>query len=177
MQRDGSTAHRPEPLRPTGIPACRTRCIIREPCSSAGGAGDTERDIDMAFASLVDMRADALVVAPDALFASHVHQLVAVAARHSIPTLYWRREFAEADAAVWRGYLRSVKVAARCCCSRPASRPRRSQFYRTVTTNHRLGSAQLTERGNWFARTLLCQGTTANSESVCFGSCSTAPTK
>jgi len=59
MQRDGSTAHRPEPLRPTGIPACRTRCIIREPCSSAGGAGDTERDIDMAFASLVDMRADA----------------------------------------------------------------------------------------------------------------------
>src|SRR5262249_11164607 len=33
----------------------------------------------------------------------------------------------------------------------------------TVTTNHRFGSAQLTERGNWFARTLLCQGTTANS--------------
>jgi hypothetical protein len=28
----------------------------------------------------------------------------------------------------------------------------------TVTTNHRFGSAQLTERGNWFARTLLCQG-------------------
>jgi hypothetical protein len=25
----------------------------------------------------------------------------------------------------------------------------------TVTTNHRFGSAQLTERGNWFARTLL----------------------
>jgi hypothetical protein len=25
----------------------------------------------------------------------------------------------------------------------------------TVTTNRRLGSAQLTERGNWFARTLL----------------------
>src|SRR5262249_37714023 len=28
----------------------------------------------------------------------------------------------------------------------------------TVTTNHRFGSAQLTERGNWFARTLPCQG-------------------
>src|SRR5262249_38953378 len=39
----------------------------------------------------------------------------------------------------------------------------------TVTTNHRFGSAQLTERGNWFARTLLCQGATANSESVRFG--------
>src|SRR5262249_34208306 len=29
----------------------------------------------------------------------------------------------------------------------------------TVSTNHRFGSARLTERGNWFARTLLCQGT------------------
>jgi hypothetical protein len=46
-----------------------------------------------------------------------------------------------------------------------------------VTTNHRFGSARLTERGNWFARTLLCQGTTANSESVRFGSCSPVPTR
>src|SRR5262245_46155320 len=47
----------------------------------------------------------------------------------------------------------------------------------TVTTNHRFGSARLTKRGNWFARTLLCQGTTANSESVRFGSCSPVPTR
>jgi putative tryptophan/tyrosine transport system substrate-binding protein len=56
----------------------------------------TERDIDLAFASLIDMRANALVVAPDALFATQAHQLVALAARHAIPTLYWRREFAKA---------------------------------------------------------------------------------
>jgi putative ABC transport system substrate-binding protein len=56
----------------------------------------TERDIDAAFASLIDMRASALVVAPDALFATQARQLVALAARHSIPALYWRREFAEA---------------------------------------------------------------------------------
>jgi hypothetical protein len=31
----------------------------------------------------------------------------------------------------------------------------------TVTKTHRLGSAQLTERGNWFARTLLHDGDTA----------------
>jgi hypothetical protein len=37
----------------------------------------------------------------------------------------------------------------------------------TVTTNHRIGSARLTERGNWFARTLLCDGTA--------GTCSPAP--
>ena len=41
----------------------------------------------------------------------------------------------------------------------------------TVATNHQFGSARLTERGNWFARTLLCLGTTAKSESVRFGSC------
>jgi hypothetical protein len=31
----------------------------------------------------------------------------------------------------------------------------------TVNTNHQFGSARLTERGNWFARTLICQPTTA----------------
>ena len=56
----------------------------------------TERDIEAAFARLIDMRADALVVAPDALFATQAHQLVALAARHAIPTLYWRRELVEA---------------------------------------------------------------------------------
>jgi hypothetical protein len=39
----------------------------------------------------------------------------------------------------------------------------------TVTTNHRIGSARLTERGNWFARTLLCDRTA--------GTCSPAPTR
>jgi ABC-type uncharacterized transport system substrate-binding protein len=56
----------------------------------------TERDIETAFARLIDLRADALVVAPDALFATQARQLVALAARHAIPTLYWRREFVEA---------------------------------------------------------------------------------
>jgi putative ABC transport system substrate-binding protein len=56
----------------------------------------TERDIDAAFASLVDMQAAALVVAPHALFATQAHQLIALAARHAIPALYWRREFAQA---------------------------------------------------------------------------------
>jgi putative ABC transport system substrate-binding protein len=56
----------------------------------------TAVDIDAAFARLTDMRVDALLVAPDPLFATQAHQLVALAARHAIPTLYWRREFAEA---------------------------------------------------------------------------------
>jgi putative ABC transport system substrate-binding protein len=56
----------------------------------------TEREIDAAFARLTDVRADALVVAPDALFATQARQLVALAERHAIPTLYWRREFVQA---------------------------------------------------------------------------------
>jgi putative ABC transport system substrate-binding protein len=58
-------------------------------------AGD-ERGIDTAFARLIEMQANALVVAPHALFATQTRQLVALAVRHAIPALYWRREFAEA---------------------------------------------------------------------------------
>src|SRR5262249_17647951 len=44
----------------------------------------------------------------------------------------------------------------------------------TKTRNNRFGSAQLTERGNWLARTLVCLVTTENLESVRFGRCSPA---
>jgi len=54
------------------------------------------RDIDAAFARLVEMRADALLVATDAFFFNRAPQLVVLAARHAIPTLYSRREFAAA---------------------------------------------------------------------------------
>jgi putative ABC transport system substrate-binding protein len=42
------------------------------------------------------MRADALLVATDAFFFTPAPQLVVLAARHAIPTLYSRREFAAA---------------------------------------------------------------------------------
>jgi putative ABC transport system substrate-binding protein len=53
----------------------------------------SEREIGDAFGRLIDLRADALVVAPHALFATQAPQLIALAARHAMPTLYWRREF------------------------------------------------------------------------------------
>jgi len=56
----------------------------------------TIRDIDVAFARLVEMRADALSVAGDPFFFNRAAQLVVLAARHTIPTLYARREFAAA---------------------------------------------------------------------------------
>jgi putative tryptophan/tyrosine transport system substrate-binding protein len=53
----------------------------------------TVRDIDAAFATLAQMRADALLVATDAFFFTRVTQFVVLSARHAIPTLYSRREF------------------------------------------------------------------------------------
>jgi putative ABC transport system substrate-binding protein len=48
----------------------------------------TEREIDAAFASLVQRRADALVVQAQPLFNSRRDQIIALAARHAIPATY-----------------------------------------------------------------------------------------
>ena len=55
----------------------------------------TERDLDTAFSVLIRARASVLVVADDALFINRRERLVDLAARHSIPAIYGRREFAE----------------------------------------------------------------------------------
>ncbi len=56
----------------------------------------TEREIDTAFATLVQLRAGALVIGPDAFFASRNEQLAALALRHAVPTIYEYRAFAAA---------------------------------------------------------------------------------
>ena len=52
----------------------------------------TTGDIDAAFASIVQARAEALLVAPGAFFAFHRDQIIALAARHAIPASYADRE-------------------------------------------------------------------------------------
>ncbi len=54
----------------------------------------TERDFDTVFPTLLQMRAGALVIATDPFFLDRRNQLVELTARHAIPTIYGRREFA-----------------------------------------------------------------------------------
>ncbi len=56
----------------------------------------TNSEIDTAFASLVQKRADALLVSSEGFFTNRRVQLVTLAARHAVPAIYHVREFAEA---------------------------------------------------------------------------------
>jgi putative ABC transport system substrate-binding protein len=56
----------------------------------------SERDFDMAFATLAQQRADALLIAGNALFTGQRDRLVALAARYALPTIYPLREFVAA---------------------------------------------------------------------------------
>jgi putative ABC transport system substrate-binding protein len=53
----------------------------------------SERDFEPGFLALVQQRAGALVVAADALFLSQRNQLIFLAAKHAIPTMYNLREY------------------------------------------------------------------------------------
>jgi len=71
----------------------------------------TEGEIDSAFASLVELHADAILVLGDVFFSSQREQLVALASRHGVPAIYAWSYVAEAgglisyginNVAVWR---------------------------------------------------------------------------
>jgi putative ABC transport system substrate-binding protein len=56
----------------------------------------TPPDIDKAFDSLSERRVGALLLGADAFYGGRVQQFVSLAARHKLPAMYYRREFAEA---------------------------------------------------------------------------------
>jgi hypothetical protein len=76
----------------------------------------SESDFEAAFATLAQLRADALLVAVDQLFDSHPRQLVALATRYAVPAVYNLREFVAVGANELRRQHR------RCL---PARSPRR----------------------------------------------------
>jgi putative tryptophan/tyrosine transport system substrate-binding protein len=56
----------------------------------------SERELDRAFAAVLQLRAGALVINADAFFNSRSKQLAELALRHAVPAFYQYREFAAA---------------------------------------------------------------------------------
>jgi len=63
----------------------------------------TEGEIDIAFASLVQLRAGAVLIVTDTFFTGWRDQLVALAARYAIPAIYDIRDFAAAGGLISYG--------------------------------------------------------------------------
>ena len=63
----------------------------------------TESEIDDAFASLVQLRTDGLIVSPNAFFVSRRELLVVLASHYAIPAIYPRRQFAIAGGLISYG--------------------------------------------------------------------------
>jgi putative ABC transport system substrate-binding protein len=59
-------------------------------------AASTSGEIDTAFESMVQKRADALLIGTNAFFASRWVQLATLAARHALPAIHFTRQFVEA---------------------------------------------------------------------------------
>ena len=56
----------------------------------------TEREIDVAFATLAQLRPGGLVIAPESFFNSRSEQLATLTVRHAMPAIYSYREFVAA---------------------------------------------------------------------------------
>jgi putative ABC transport system substrate-binding protein len=75
----------------------------------------TNREIDAAFASVVRMRADGLLVSPALVFDNHRNELTTLAAYHRVPAIYFNRDFVEAGGLMsygtsWTDQFRLVGV-------------------------------------------------------------------
>jgi putative ABC transport system substrate-binding protein len=57
---------------------------------------NTEGDLNRAFATFIELKADAVFVSLDAFFLNRRDQLVGLAMRHKIPAIYFAREFVSA---------------------------------------------------------------------------------
>jgi ABC-type uncharacterized transport system substrate-binding protein len=81
-----------------------TDAVVKDLQASASALGlpieilraSNGREIDAAFANLVQKPGGALLVAPDAFFVSRRAQIITLATRHALPAIYYARDFAEA---------------------------------------------------------------------------------
>jgi putative ABC transport system substrate-binding protein len=68
----------------------------------------TAEEIDTAFASLVQLQVGALLVDPDGFFNSRREQLLALASRHAVPTVYPRRQYVAAGGLISYGAVETA---------------------------------------------------------------------
>jgi putative ABC transport system substrate-binding protein len=81
----------------------QSQSVIAEVQTAASAVGvqveihtvTVNRDINTAFAGLVEKQSDGLLISPDPLFTNRLVQLATLAARHAMPTIYALREFAD----------------------------------------------------------------------------------
>jgi putative ABC transport system substrate-binding protein len=73
----------------------------------------SERDLEAISETLREQKLGALVVNPNPMFYSIREQIVALAARHAIPTIYYTRDYAVSGGLM--SYGASVRDAAREC--------------------------------------------------------------
>jgi putative tryptophan/tyrosine transport system substrate-binding protein len=59
-------------------------------------SASSQSEFENVFAALVRQRTDALLISADSVFTGHPDQLAALAARHSMPAIYYSREFVAA---------------------------------------------------------------------------------
>ena len=89
----------------------QTEGVIREMQDAARARGvllrilkaSTEDEIDAAFATLAHPSTDALIIGPDPFFGARREQLVGLAARRAVPTIYFGREFAASGGLITYG--------------------------------------------------------------------------
>ena len=138
----------------------RAKLLIQEVQVGASSIGrqievfyaSTSRDIETAFAGIVQRRIEALVLTPGPLFNNNRVQLATLAARHVLPAIYSSREFAEAGglmsygseatdayrlAGVYTGrILKGDKLA-----DLPIQQPTKFEFFINLKTAKALGIA------------------------------------
>jgi putative ABC transport system substrate-binding protein len=113
-------------------------------------SASTQHEIDAQFAILVQKRADALIVSPDAFFDSQRDHIVALVARHKVPAIYERRESVAAGglmsygASVADAYHQAGIYAGRILNGEkpadiPVMQPTRLEFVINLTTAKTLG--------------------------------------
>jgi len=81
--------------------AASVTAYAQEAASTFGGqievfTASTDGEIDAAFDSMVQKRADALLIGTNAFFITRRGQFATLAARHAMPTIYFTRQFVEA---------------------------------------------------------------------------------